>query len=75
MVVRGVVCEPLPSLWRKLHLVGLVVTSPHFSHRHLPSAGASAYHLAVTSHYAPLGPLIWLVVTSPLLTPLTPIYW
>jgi hypothetical protein len=51
----------------------LVVPSPCFSHRHLPSSGASASHRAATSCHAPLGPLVRLVKASPLLTPPPPI--
>ena len=43
--------------------------TPHADTSHLP---ASAYHLAVASYHAPLGPLIWLVVASPLLMPAPP---
>jgi hypothetical protein len=38
-----------------------------------PSVGASASCCAVTSRRAPLGPLVWLVVASPLLRPPPPI--
>jgi hypothetical protein len=52
----------------------LVLPSPRFSHRHLPSASASASHRAVTSScHAHLGPLVRLVKASPLLTPPPPI--
>ena len=69
-----------PSLIALLPLVTLLLgllsgcLSPSLSSRqHLPSAGASAYHLAVATHHAPFGPLVWLVVTSLLLMPPTPI--
>ena len=53
--------------------VRLVVPSPRFSRRHLPSAGASASHRTVASScHAHLGPLIRLVKASPLLTPPPP---
>ena len=67
---------PLPSRSHRANpchqgaAVRLVVTSPHFSSHHLPSAGASASHHAVdTSCHAPLGPLVQLVKVLPLLTP------
>ncbi len=43
------------------------------SHRRLPSACASASHCTATYYHAPLMPLFWLVVTSPLVTPPPPI--
>jgi hypothetical protein len=52
-----------------LSSIRLVVPSPCFSRRHLPSASASASHRAVASScHAHLGPLIWLVKASLLLT-------
>jgi hypothetical protein len=57
-----------------LSSVRLVVPSPRFSRRHLPSASASASHRAVASScHAHLGPLVRLVKASPLLTPPPPI--
>jgi len=53
----------LSSIW-------LVFLSPRFSHRHLPSASASASHRTVASScQAHLGPLVRLVKASPLLMP------
>jgi hypothetical protein len=58
MVVALPLLTPLPSICRRLSLqhrlsclssVRLVVASPRFSRRHLPSAGASASHRAVAS--------------------------
>ncbi len=69
------ICRRL-SLWHRLlclSSVRLVVPSPRFSCRHLPSASASASHHAVASCHAPLGPLVRLVKVSPLLTPPPPI--
>ena len=69
------ICQRL-SLWHCLSClssVWLVVVSPCFSCRHLPSAGASASHRAVASCHAHLGPLVRLVKASPLLTPPPPI--
>ena len=71
-LVRLVVALPLikspPPICRCLSLrhcltcllsIRLVVASPCFSRRQLPSAGASASHRAVAScHAAPLGPLV-----------------
>ena len=65
------ICRRL-SLWHRLLCllsVRLAVTSPRFSHHHLPSAGASASHRAVPSRHAPIRPLVQLVKASPLLTP------
>ena len=57
-----------------LSSIRLVVPSPRFSRRHLPSASASASHRAVASScHAHLGPLVRLVKASPLFTPLPPI--
>jgi hypothetical protein len=57
-----------------LSSIRLIVPSPPFSRRHLPSAGASASHRAVTSPcHAHLRPLVRLVKASPLLTPPPPI--
>ena len=57
-----------------LSSIRLVVPSPRFSHRHLPSASASASHHAVASScHAHLGPLVRLVKASPLLLPPPPI--
>ena len=68
MVVALPLLTPPPSICRRLSLrhhlsclssVWLVVTSPRFSRRHLPSAGASASHRTVTSScHAHLGPLV-----------------
>ena len=56
-----------------LSSVLLVVPSPRFSHRHLPSAGASASHCAAASCHAHLGHLVRLVKASPFLMPPPPI--
>ena len=78
MVVALPLLTPPPSICQRLSLqhrlsclssIWLVVASPCFSRRHLPSAGASASHRAVASCHAPLGPLVHLVKASPLLTP------
>jgi len=78
MVVTLPLLTPPPSICQRLSLrhrlsrlssVRLVVPSPSFSRRHLPSAGASASHCTVASCHAPLGPLVQLVKASPLLTP------
>jgi hypothetical protein len=83
--VRLVVVLPLltppPPICRHLTLrlsclssIRLVVLSPRFSRRHLPSASASASHRAVASScHTHLGPLVRLVMASPLLTPSPPI--
>ncbi len=82
VVVALPLLTPPPPICRRLSLrhrlsclssVGLVVPSPCFSRRHLPSASASPSHRAVASCHAPLGPLIRLVEASPLLTPPPPI--
>jgi hypothetical protein len=52
----------------RLLSVRLVVASPRFSRRHLPSAGAFTSHCAVASCHAHLRPLVRLVKASPLLT-------
>jgi len=51
-----------------LSSVRLVVTSPCFSCRHLPSAGASPSHRAIASCHAPLRSRVQLVKVSPLLS-------
>ena len=57
-----------------LSSVRLVVPSPRFSCRHLPSANASTSHRAIASScHAYLGPLVRLVKVSPLLMPPPPI--
>jgi hypothetical protein len=49
-----------------LSSVWLVVPSPRFSRRHLPSASASASHRAIASScHAHLGPLVRLAKASP----------
>ena len=82
VVVSLPLLTPPPPICRRLSLrhrlsclssVRLVVPSPRFSRRHLPSASASASHRAVASCHAPLGPLVRLVKASPLLTPPPPI--
>ena len=78
VVVTLPLLTPPPPICRRFSLrhclsclspVQLVVASPRFSRRHLPSTGASASHHAIASCHAPLRPLVQLVKASPLLTP------